>query len=342
MHSSAEVTPPLERAAPRPGRLYAVVAACAVVVYLGALWNRFAVDDLPIIVLNPLVADPAGMWRAFAAPYWSADLGGHMYRPLVIASFALDHLIDGTAWFHAVNLLWHAGVAVAVAALAVYAAVVRQSVGWSAAALGFGLLSKENAAVAPALIVWAWLLGLARPERRRIVLFLASWLLVGGAYAVVRAVVRHPFAAYESIAPMFVGESPLTVRLTALYGLTDVARLLVFPLTLRVDYSPAERTVVTTPLDPRFLAGLACALIWGALLWLAWKRGRNALPPLGGSGARRGRMARTAAARSAAARGRRARPTGRHPYRAARARVARRRSRHAECLRRFPALVCGT
>ncbi|HXL52727.1 MAG TPA: hypothetical protein VN945_06285, partial [Gemmatimonadales bacterium] len=276
MHSSAEVTPPLERAAPRPGRLYAVVAACAVVVYLGALWNRFAVDDLPIIVLNPLVADPAGMWRAFAAPYWSADLGGHMYRPLVIASFALDHLIDGTAWFHAVNLLWHAGVAVAVAALAwrwtddtgalvagllfavhplhveavanvvgraelmaglftvlaVYAAVVRQSVGWSAAALGFGLLSKENAAVAPALIVWAWLLGLARPERRRIVLFLASWLLVGGAYAVVRAVVRHPFAAYESIAPMFVGESPLTVRLTALYGLTDVARLLVFPLTL--------------------------------------------------------------------------------------------------------------
>jgi len=163
-----------------------VVAACAVVVYLGALWNRFAVDDLPIIVLNPLVADPAGMWRAFAAPYWSADLGGHMYRPLVIASFALDHLIDGTAWFHAVNLLWHAGVAVAVAALArrwtddagalvagllfavhplhveavanvvgraelmaalftvlaVYASLVRQSVGWSAAALGLGLLSK--------------------------------------------------------------------------------------------------------------------------------------------------------------------------------------------------------
>src|SRR5216684_3278439 len=96
-----------------------------------------------------------------------------------------------------------------------------------------------------------------------------------GRSAVARAIVRHPFAAYESIAPMFVGESPLTVRLTALYGLTDVARLLVFPLTLRVDYSPAERTVVTTPLDPRFLAGLACALIWGALLWLAWKGGRK-------------------------------------------------------------------
>src|SRR2546428_483765 len=194
VHSSAEVTPPLERAARRPRRLYAVVAACAVVVYLGALWNRFAVDDLPIIVLNPLVADPAGMWRAFAAPYWSADLGGHMYRPLVIASFALDHLIDGTAWFHAVNLLWHAGVAV---------------------------------------------------------------------------------AAYESIARVSGGERPLTVRLAGRYGRGGVARLVVFPLTLRVAYSPAERTVVPTPLDPRFLAGLACALIWGALLWLAWKRGRK-------------------------------------------------------------------
>src|SRR5256886_4990292 len=29
-------------------RLYAAVAGCAVVVYLGALWNGFAVDDVPI------------------------------------------------------------------------------------------------------------------------------------------------------------------------------------------------------------------------------------------------------------------------------------------------------
>lgn len=300
-------------------RLYAAVAACAVVVYLGALWNRFAVDDLPIIVLNPLVADATGIWRTFAAPYWPPDLGGHMYRPLVIATYALDRLVDGTAWFHAVNLLWHAGVAVAVSALvrrwadtsgalvagllfavhpvhveavanvvgraelmaalftvlAVYAAVVRQSVGWSAAALGLGLLSKENAAVAPALIGLAWMLALARPDRRCMALFLASWVIVGGAYAAVRAAVRHPFVGYESIAPMFVGEPPLTVRLTALSGLADVTRLLVFPLTLRVDYSPAERTVVTTPLDPRFAAGLLCALLWAGLLVLAWRRGRK-------------------------------------------------------------------
>src|SRR2546430_6553808 len=58
------------------------------------------------------------LFRSFAAPYWTPELGGHMCRPLVIAGFALDALVDGTVWFHAVNLLWHAGVAVAVAALA--------------------------------------------------------------------------------------------------------------------------------------------------------------------------------------------------------------------------------
>jgi len=300
-------------------RLYGAVAGCAVVVYLGALWNGFAVDDVPIILHNPLVASPSGIWRAFAAPYWLPDLGGHMYRPLVIAGFALDWLLGSTAWFHTVNLAWHAAASVAVAALArrwtdstgalvagllfavhplhveavanvvgraelmaalftllaVYAALVHERVAWSAAALALGLLSKENAAVAPALIVWGWLLGLARPERRRVAWFVASWVIVGGAYAAVRAVVRHPFTEYQSIAPMFVGESGLTVRLTAVSAFTDVLRLLVLPLTLRVDYSPDERTAVTTPLDWRFAAGLVCALAWVGTLIVAWKRGRK-------------------------------------------------------------------
>jgi hypothetical protein len=300
-------------------RLYITVALCAVVVYLGALWNKFALDDLPIIVVNPLVTQPSGLWRAFAAPYWTPELGGHMYRPLVIAGFALDALVDGTVWFHAVNLLWHAGAAVAVAALArrwmdtsgglvagllfavhpvhveaianvvgraelmaavfavlaVYAALGRAHAGWSAAALAFGLLSKENAAVAPALVVWGWILGLDRPDRRRMVSLFVGWVLVGAAYAAVRTLVRQPFGGYMSIAPMFIGHSWLSVRLTAVAALADVARLLVFPLTLRVDYSPNERTVVTSPLDLRFAAGLFCALAWGALLVVAWKRGRK-------------------------------------------------------------------
>src|SRR2546429_444217 len=156
-----------------------------------------------------------------------------------------------------------------------YPALVHEGVAWSAAALALGLLSKENAAVAPALIVWGWLLGLARPERRRVAWFVASWVIVGGAYAVARAAVRHPFAEYESIAPMFVGEPGLTVRLTAVSAFTDVLRLLIFPLTLRVDYSPEERTVVTTPLDWRFAVGLLCAFAWVGALGVPRKPARE-------------------------------------------------------------------
>ena len=94
--------------------------ACALVPYMPALWNGFALDDLYIIVWNPLVQSVQGAWRAFAAPYWPPDLGGQMYRPLPLATFALDWVIGrgSPALFHAANLVWHAGAAVIVAALA--------------------------------------------------------------------------------------------------------------------------------------------------------------------------------------------------------------------------------
>jgi hypothetical protein len=301
-------------------RLYLAVAACAIVVHGGALWNRFAMDDLYIIVWNPLVHSPEGIWRSFAAPYWPPDLGGKLYRPLTVATYALDWLLSTHAWFHAVNLLWHAGVSVAVAAvarrlagntaaliaglifavhpvhveavanvigraelmaalgacLAVYAAVVKQNVVWSAVALLAGLLSKENAAVAPGLIAWAWIVNAdvaPRPERRRMVAFVASWVLILAGYLTLRWVVLHPFARLQDIAPVFVGESPLAIRFTAIAALADVARLLVFPLTLRVDYSPAERTIVASLFDGRLLLGLVCLASWAALLLAAWRRG---------------------------------------------------------------------
>jgi len=300
-------------------RLYLAVAACAVVVHIGALWNGFAMDDLYIIVWNPLVHSARGIWHALAAPYWPPDLGGKLYRPLVVASYTLDGLVDDAPWFHAVNLLWHAGAAVAVAALArrwagttaalvagllfavhpvhveaianvigraelmaavgaclaVYAAVVNESVGWSALALTVGLLSKENAAVAPGLILWAWLVGLSRPPRHRMMAFVGSWLAIAAVYVAVRGAVLGPYTRLHDIAPVFVGQSPVAVRLTAIAALADVLRLLVFPLTLRVDYSPAERTLVTSILDGRFLLGLAALAVWAALLVGAWRHGRK-------------------------------------------------------------------
>ena len=87
-------------------------------------------------------------------------------------------------------------------------------------------------------------------------------------------VFRSYGAGIVAVAPVFNGASSLTVRLTAIAALGDVARLLLFPLHLQADYSPAERTAVTTLLDTRFLVGVVVVAIWGALLALAWKRRR--------------------------------------------------------------------
>lgn len=311
------ITPLAERVSER--RIYAVVGAAALVVYLGALWNRFAMDDIPLVVQNPLVLSASGIWRAFAAPFWPADLGGHMYRPLAVAGWALDQRLDGVRWFHLVNLAWHATACVAVAALArrfaddrsalvagllfavhpvhveavanvvgrtelmaalfvvlgVYAALARGSVAWSAAAWALALLSKENAVVLPALVAWGWVLGLGRPTRRRMLAFTASWLVIGMGYAALRWHVLEPYARFQSVAPTFLGQTPLSIRLTAVAELADVTRLLVFPLRLRADYSPDERTLVASPVDLRLLAGLACFLVWGTLLVFGWRRGRR-------------------------------------------------------------------
>jgi tetratricopeptide (TPR) repeat protein len=297
-----------------------VVAACAVVVYLGALWNRFAGDDLYIIVHNPLVRDPAPPWRILAAPYWPPELFySKLYRPLPIMTYALDRLVGAYAWFHAVNLVWHAGVSAAVAGLtarfagtraaliagllfaahpvhveavanvvgraelmsalfailAVRLALTGGSALWATLAFAAALLSKENAAVTPALIAWGWILGIGRPDRRRLVAFVGGWAAVTVAWAAARAAVLAPFGRYFDIAPVFAGLDAIEARLTAVSAFADFARLLVAPLTLRVDYSPVERTAVTALGDPRFLLGVAIAAAWIGLLVLAWRRGRT-------------------------------------------------------------------
>ena len=278
-------------------------------------------DDLYIIAWNPLVHSLSGVFGAFTGPYWPPDLGGQMYRPLPLASFALTWGIvgDHALLFHAMNLLWHAAVAVAVTALAqrlagftaalaaglifavhpvhveaianviglgelmaaagvciaVYAAVMRQHVVLSGLGLLLGLLSKENAVVAPGLIVWAWMVGISRPPQRRMLEFVASWIVIGGAYLAVRGIVLHPYARLHATAPVFLGESAIAGRLTAVAALADVLRVLVLPATLRVDYSPAERTIVRTMLDGRFALGLLCLAAWLGLLVLAWRKGRK-------------------------------------------------------------------
>lgn len=301
-------------------QLFGIVTGVAILVYVRALWNGFALDDVSIIQTNPWVHRWAELWQAFGQPYWPPWLGAAMYRPLPIASYALDWHTSSLMWLHAVNLLWHAGVSVAVTALllrltgsdraallggvlfavhplhveavanvvgraelmaalftvlAVYAALQRDQLWWSLGALLLGLLCKETAATVPALVVWGWMLGIGRPERRRMVAYVVGWGVVAAIYLGIRWTILHPYARFEHLAAVFVGASPLSVRLTTVAALTDIVRLLVFPAVLRVDYSPAERTLVTSLLDGRFLVGVACFILWAGLLWLAWRRGRR-------------------------------------------------------------------
>jgi len=302
-------------------RLAAAIAALAVVVYVGALANGFAWDDVPLVEDNGLVHRVSGLWRAFTTPYWPPPRGGHLYRPLVVATYTLDWLIAPWRawWLHGVNIAWHAATSVAVALvarrwagavagivagalfavhpvhveavanvvgraelvaalfaiLAVWLALERDSLVWSSFAWTLGLLSKENAVVVPALIGAAWFLGFRRPAGRRIAAYVGVWCAIGITWIVLRYLVFRPYPITAGLAIVFLGQSPFGVRLTAIAALTDVARLLVFPWHLRADYSPMERTAVTSLADPRLLAGLACLVAWGALVWWLWRRGRR-------------------------------------------------------------------
>jgi protein O-mannosyl-transferase len=91
-----------------------LVGLAGVLVYLDALPNGFALDDVSLVEHNPAVASLSRVPGLFLRPYW--DVAGEhygLYRPLTIASFAINRAVTGPgAWgFHAVNVLLHAAVA---------------------------------------------------------------------------------------------------------------------------------------------------------------------------------------------------------------------------------------
>ena len=92
-----------------------LVVALAVIAHANALRNGFVLDDIPIIVENPIVRDLGNVRTIFQTDYWS--LGGTrtvgdstLYRPLTILSYAADYAVwdlNATA-FHAMNVVVHA------------------------------------------------------------------------------------------------------------------------------------------------------------------------------------------------------------------------------------------
>lgn len=87
-----------------------MVACAATLVYLVTLRNGFALDDVPLVRDNPDIRSVAGIPRLFTLPYWNTGEHAGAYRPVTMASFALQRAVLGAspAGFHLVNVLLHA------------------------------------------------------------------------------------------------------------------------------------------------------------------------------------------------------------------------------------------
>lgn len=94
----------------RDALLLIAVCALAAVVYLNSLGNGFAFDDVQIIQDNPRVHGIENIAAAVTGPYWSG-VPSHegLYRPLALATFAIDWEIGGghPFPFHLTNVALH-------------------------------------------------------------------------------------------------------------------------------------------------------------------------------------------------------------------------------------------
>ena len=89
---------------------YATIVALAVAASATSLWNGFALDDLALIADNARVHSLHGWWQSFGVPYWPAQYGASLYRPLVTIAYALQWAIGGGApWvFHLTSVALYA------------------------------------------------------------------------------------------------------------------------------------------------------------------------------------------------------------------------------------------
>jgi hypothetical protein len=95
-----------------PGYGAIAVAVTALLVYVVALGNGFALDDVAIIPADPRVVG-LRVGALLTGTYWHESALG-LYRPLASLSYALDwSLSNGSAaWFHFTNILWHVAASV--------------------------------------------------------------------------------------------------------------------------------------------------------------------------------------------------------------------------------------
>lgn len=89
-----------------------VAVVAAVLVYLPALRNRWALDDHAVVENNPAAHSIRGALGAAFSPYWPYKDGfsAGLYRPATTLSYAVDWSVAGNRpwWFHLTNILLHA------------------------------------------------------------------------------------------------------------------------------------------------------------------------------------------------------------------------------------------
>ena len=99
--------------------MYAGIAVLAIGVSATSLRNGFALDDLALVAGNARVHSLDHWWRLFALPYWPAQYGASLYRPVVTLGFALQWAAgNGSPWvFHLTSVALYAAVSVVVLTL---------------------------------------------------------------------------------------------------------------------------------------------------------------------------------------------------------------------------------
>lgn len=93
----------------RPARAALLAGLAAAIVALPSLRNDFVEDDLWVLRDRRVLVSPPSVTAVLTEPYWPRGFGGRLWRPLVLASWALDYRVSHSPhWFHAVNIAWAA------------------------------------------------------------------------------------------------------------------------------------------------------------------------------------------------------------------------------------------
>jgi len=90
-------------------RWHSVLAAglLAAAVAAPSVRNEFVADDQWVVAHRQVLEHPSSVAAVLKEPYWPASFGGVMWRPAVIASFAVDYRVSANPhWFHVINVLW--------------------------------------------------------------------------------------------------------------------------------------------------------------------------------------------------------------------------------------------